>query len=177
MGHMDIEELRTCKHCDAPAIYLYTRWLCPMHHRFRQMRADALKGGKIVPSMADLIAMTRNFVCVDCGVALNWFAKDGKRTVATLQHYRDGTLGIVCFSCNARHGAMPGDTFRDLPDGHKWCAKCSQVKPCGEFHADRSSGRLLKLRGSCKACSEIARSKWYARNVEHCNELRRKRYK
>ena len=49
--------------------------------------------------------------CPECGTAMNWFTADGASTVATIQHYRDGTIAIVCKSCNTRHAFMDGDSY------------------------------------------------------------------
>jgi hypothetical protein len=122
--------------------------LCAMHYRFRQMRGEAKRRGKVVPTWEQLTAMAAD-VCPDCGVRMNWLAVEASRTVATLQHYRDGTMALVCKSCNSRHTAMPGDSYCEMPKDHKWCGKCRLTKPFSAFSPRSGSG----YHSYCKPCS------------------------
>lgn len=91
------------------------QWLCPKHYRFGQMRSLARVRRKLVPSHAELHQMPGvNLICPDCGRLMNWFARDGQASVASLQHYRDGSMAIVCRSCNTRHAYAPNDDFRGI---------------------------------------------------------------
>lgn len=148
------QEERTCKHCPAPAFLKRNRWRCARHHRYVQMCADAKYAGKVVPTYEQLDAMPgSNLICPTCNITMSWFSKEGGRAkVAALQHYRDGSLAIVCLACNTRHGAMPGDEYRTLPSQHKRCPKCATVKPCAEFYIKRWGDRPPKIMSECKEC-------------------------
>lgn len=164
-----------CSRCDLLAIRLQGhQWLCAMHYRFGQMRAGAKRHGKAVPSHDELAALViADGHCADCQVPMNWLAKFGQATVATLQHYRDGSFGIVCRSCNTRHAAMPDDTYRDLPAGHKWCPQCSTAKPLCDYSADNSRSGPMKVKSWCKQCSSASHTEWQRNNREQYNAKQR----
>lgn len=137
--------------------------LCAKHYRFGQMRASAQRHGKVVPSVARLEALVAahdGLLCADCSNHMNWLGAVNKTRVASLQHYRDGTLGLVCRSCNTRHAHMEGDSFRDVPAFHKHCPHCKSVKPFSSFAADNSRSGPLKLKSWCKDCSSEAHREW-----------------
>lgn len=46
----------------------------------------------------------------------------------------------------------------DVPEGHRWCCICDQVKPVEEFHKDRS--RRDGLRNRCRACQAAYDKAW-----------------
>lgn len=147
------------------------QWLCAKHYRFGQMRVRAKRDGKAVPSHEELHAMAgADLVCPDCGVHMNWRAKDGRSTVASLQHYRDGSMAIVCISCNTRHAYMSGDAYRAMPKDHKQCPACLQIKPCAEFTADNGRTGPLKRKSHCRECADAATNRWRKENRERCNE-------
>ena len=61
-----------------------------------------------------------------------------RRGIATVQHYDDGRLGIICFTCNLAHSkSQLRDALFDLPQGHKFCPDCQTAKPKSEFHITR----------------------------------------
>lgn len=165
----------TCSRCDLPASHRQGRQnLCPMHYRFGQMRAGAKRNGKAVPSMDILAGLVGpNLACADCGVQMNWLARDDQTRVATLQHYRDGAFGLVCRSCNTRHAFTPGDDYRSLPKDHKWCPKCLRAKPDNEFAADRGRSGPRKLKSSCRSCAANQHADWTSRNKDHVNAKQR----
>lgn len=164
-----------CSRCDLDAtIKQGNQWLCDKHYRFGQMRVLAKRRGKLVPSHDLLESLAfHGMGCPDCGVTMNWRAKDGQATVASLQHYRDGSLGIVCRSCNTRHAFMDGDTYRDLPSNFKFCPGCKQEKPATEFSVDNGRSGPLKRKSKCKSCSNAAVKKWKEENREQYNEYQR----
>lgn len=165
--------LLKCARCPSLAIrYQGHQWLCALHYRFGQMRAKAKQDGKAVPTHEQLTAIAGD-VCADCGVRMNWLAKSGQTTVATLQHYRDGTFGIVCRSCNTRHAYMPGDSYRDMPKDHKRCPKCEQEKPFSAFAADNGRSGPMKLKSWCKECSGASHTEWQRNNRDHYNAKQR----
>lgn len=149
------------------------QWLCAKHYRFGQMRANAKRHGKTVPSQTDLDAMLHD-TCPDCGVVMNLLMRDGEQhRTATLQHYRDGTLAIVCLSCNARHASMPGDAYRNMSKDHKRCPQCEIDKPFSAFATDNGRSGPMKLKSWCKQCSSSAHTEWQRNNREHYNAKQR----
>lgn len=150
------------------------QYLCAKHYRFGQMRAKAKQDCKLVPTHSQLHSMKgANLRCPDCSVQMNWLAGDGQSTVATLQHYRDKTMAIVCRSCNTRHAAMPDDSYRDMPKDSKYCPACRQVKSLNEFNADNGRSGPLKVQSKCKACNRSALEKWREKNRDRYNEYQR----
>lgn len=150
------------------------QWLCPKHYRFGQMRSTAKRRGLVVPEHAELEALVPDkMACPECSAQMNWLAKCGQSTVASLQHYRDGTLALVCRSCNTRHAFAPGDSFRDAPKDHKHCPQCQTFKPFTDFSADRGRSGSIKLKSWCRACSHAAHTNWRIRNREHYNAKQR----
>lgn len=150
------------------------QWLCAKHYRFGQMRALATRRGLYAPSDHILERLIRpGLICPDCGRAMNWLSADGQPTVISLQHYRDGSCGLVCRSCNTRHAHMPGDTYRDMPKDHKWCPKCERTKPFASFSSDNGRSGPMKLKSWCKECSNAAHAEWQRNNREHYNAKQR----
>ena len=148
--------------------------LCPLHYRFRQMRALAKSRGLYAPADDELQRIVPAAMdCPDCGRKMNWLARDGQLLVATLQHYRDGTLAIVCRSCNTRHAYMPGDSYRDMPKDSKLCPCCMQIKPESEFSKDRSRSGERQIKSKCKTCSDIHGNQWRVGNRGKYNEYQR----
>lgn len=161
--------------CDTPAVRRQGhQWLCAKHYRFGQMRTNAKAAGKAVPSHEELHYMPgADLVCPDCGRTMNWLAADGQATVASLQHYRDGTFAIVCRSCNTRHAYMPGDSFKDIPDDHKYCPCCNKSKPRDDFYSDNSRAGPLKTKSTCKTCSDLAVANYRRATRDQYNEYQR----
>lgn len=148
--------------------------LCSKHYRFGQMRASAKRHGKSVPSHQQLAEMRgANLICPDCGRGMNWLAKDGQVTVASLQHYRDGTMAIVCRSCNTRHAFMDGDEYREMPKDNKLCPRCKKIKPLSEFALDASRSGIAKRKSACRKCSGIQVKQWKESNRDQYNEYQR----
>jgi hypothetical protein len=164
-----------CARCDLMAVRRSgNQMLCAMHYRFGSMRATAGRDGKTVPSHQQLAAMVMpSNACHDCGVHMPWLASEGACTVATLQHYRDGTFGLVCRSCNSRHAAMPGDTYRQIDKGDKFCPSCRAVKPSAEFYSDASRTGALRRKSHCTSCSAQSIQTWRESNREKYNEYQR----
>lgn len=156
-----------CSHCSDLAVRLQGHQnLCAKHYRFGQMRANAKRHGKTVPTYDKLIELaSRGLFCADCNVRMNWLAKKGNATVVTLQHYRDGTFGLVCLSCNTRHAYMQGDEYRTMPKDHKQCPHCRTIKPFSEFARDNGRGGVLRLKSWCRLCSSEAHHAWWQRKT------------
>ncbi len=164
-----------CSRCGSPALRRQgNQYLCAKHYRFGQMRAMAKRHGKAVPSHEELERLaSKGSRCADCNVTMNWLAKEGQATVLTLQHYRDGTFGFVCRSCNTRHAYMPGDSYREIPNDHKYCPRCETVKPDAAFCADNSRSGSRKLKSHCRECSSETHKQWRTKNRDYYNAKQR----
>lgn len=166
-----------CSRCGSAAVrYQGHQHLCAKHYRFGQMRALAKRRGKSVPDHQELEGLVSDGNrCADCSRLMNWLAAEDQASVATLQHYRDGTYALVCRSCNTRHAYMPGDTYRDVPKDHKLCPKCNEVKPDREFCSDNSRSGPRKLKSHCRECSHKSHTEWRIKNRDHYNAKQRER--
>lgn len=166
-----------CAHCDDVATrYKSRQWFCAKHYRFGQMRYDAKRKGKTVPSREQLDALVDpENRCGDCRVSMVWLAIEDQVRVVNLQHYRDGSYGFVCRPCNTRHAFMPGDSFRDLPAEHKYCPNCKCTKPFSAFSKDNSRNGQTKLKSWCKQCADVHLTAWVSANRDHYNATRRAR--
>lgn len=132
---------------------------CVRHYRFATMRARARRDGKSVPSPAELERLLPlNMVCAPCGRTMNWLSNDGRSTVISLQHDRDGALRLICRACNTRHAHHPGDSFYELRAGERRCSSCRTVKPETDFYK-ATSGRWNHRMSRCKACMDEATRK------------------
>lgn len=164
-----------CSRCyDAASHRQGHQWLCPKHYRFGQMRGKAKQRGLTVPSHEQLaLLVPPGMICPECNVKMNWLARDGQTFVATLQHYRDGTFGIVCRSCNTRHAYAPGDSFRDAPNDHKFCPRCRKFRPPQDFSADNGRKGNMRRKSWCKSCSHASHTDWRIKNREYYNAKQR----
>ena len=167
-----------CSRCGIPAIRKCgNQWLCAQHYRFGQMRARAAYRGLSVPSHTCLHALLPvGMICQDCGVPMVWLSSEDRCRVITLQHYRDGSFGLVCKSCNSRHAKMLGDSYRDMPKDHKLCPQCSTIKPLLEFYRDNGRSGKMKYTSHCKLCVDLRTRQWKANNSEKANATRRAYY-
>lgn len=147
---------------------------CPKHHRFAQMQRTALADKKYVPSFYELERIVpADMKCGDCGETIHWIDDQNRTRGAVLQHYRNGELGIVCHSCNVKHGHMPGDMYRDVPSDHKLCISCKTIKPISLFSRRREFGKDYPV-SKCKPCSHAAYVKWRETNPDKYQALIKK---
>ena len=140
--------------------------LCETHHRFIQMQKTAKQDGKYIPSIYEIENLApKNMNCADCGCLMHWIDNDNRAFGAVLQHYRNGTLGIVCLSCNTKHGHMPGDSYRNVPVGEKLCRTCKTIKPLSMFSL-RKDGKKPYPLTKCKICAHEVHKRWRKNNPE-----------
>lgn len=166
---------KNCARCDRPATFVKKgHHLCALHLRFIRMRESAKNRGKVVPSTRQLETLFRKDMrCGDCNNVMAMTRKEDAARVMTLQHYRDGTFGLVCQTCNTQHAFMPGDTFCDLPPKHKLCPDCSRVLPLTSFWADCYPRRRTKKATYCKPCATKRLQTWRENNRERSNAYHR----
>jgi hypothetical protein len=152
-----------CRRCNEPALKSSPR-LCAKHARFRMMRRQALIDRKAVPTIEQieaLFAALDAMRCPHCQREMAWKRQPVPAMQMTLQHYRSGAFGLICFSCNSRHAASEDDTI--LPPGMKRCKGCKQVKPFADFRPD--SNRPATTRFSyCFPCDKARKLRWYYEN-------------
>lgn len=147
---------------------------CEKHHRFIQMQKTAKQDGKYVPSIYEIEKLVpSNMRCADCGCLMHWIDDENRSAGAVLQHYRDDTLGIVCFSCNTKHGQMPGDSYKDVPLGSKLCRTCKTIKPLSMFDK-RYDGKKPYPVSKCKSCRHEALVNWRSKNPERYKLINKK---
>lgn len=142
-----------CTRCGDPIVNKPQNRRCAKHLRFSKMQVGARWAGKSVPSTAELDELLpKDMKCPACKRTMNWFSKDGRSTMVTLQHDRNGNHRLICHACNSRHARMPGDSFYEIPAGHKYCSGCANIKPYAEFHKSFTEGRWNNLFQYCKTC-------------------------
>lgn len=152
-----------CHNCPERTVKSGNTFLCERHHRFRQMRHDSSKKKKSVPTM-EWLEQNWTLICQDCSCSMIWTSNKIQRNTVSIQHYRDGTLGFVCFSCNSRHRGFPGDMYRDVPKDHRWCKHCKTLKPMTDFYPTKKTDTVIKINSTCKSCSNKRRMQWYREN-------------
>jgi hypothetical protein len=120
------------------------------------MRKQARANGKVVPALSqlyDLLDKLDGMKCPACERPMNWWLTEGSSTVITLQHDRDGTIRLICKGCNSRHHLHPGDSYYQMPRGHKRCPTCETVKPLSEFYFIKTRGQPSSR---CRSCEKAA---------------------
>ena len=151
------------------------QFLCAKHYRFAQMRSLARRDGKAVPSYEQLenISTWDGMTCRDCKRPMNWLREEGSDTQLTLQHYRSGSMGFVCLSCNTRHASMEGDSYCGMRADHKQCPSCKAIKHRSKFSADNGRSGPLKRKSKCKDCSNSSSVEWKRANRDAYNAYQR----
>lgn len=164
-----------CYICGSDAVNVHNRKnTCEKHRRFLQMQHTAKWDKKYSPSIYELEKLVpKDMVCQDCGKTMHWVDDENRSLGAVLQHYRNGTLGIVCCGCNVKHGSMSGDSYRDIPNGHKLCTCCKTIKPLSMFNV-RRDGKVEYPMSKCKACNLQKNKEWRAKYPEKYKALNKK---
>ena len=88
--------------------------------------------------------------CPHCSKAMIFYPPRQRRGMATIQHYDDGRLGVICLGCNLAHSKSElGDGLFALKPNEKFCPDCGEIKDRDEFHIqNRFNGRV----SYCKPC-------------------------
>ncbi len=138
------------KHIDGGIIY------CDKHHRFRKMRQGAKAQKKYVPSWEELELLLfiwcQNFKCPICNKKMIWWSNNKKRAkIISLQHNNDGSILLICYSCNSGHGSSQlGDRYFDLKQNEKYCSDCKRILSKKLF--PKSVRSKDKLMTQCRQC-------------------------
>lgn len=148
--------------------------MCDKHHRFNQMQKVAKMDKKKIPSLWEMESLVpKDMKCPDCKIEMHWIDDEKRSLGAVLQHYRDGSMAIVCHSCNVKHGHMPGDMYRDVPRDSKLCISCKVIKPLTEFNVRRDGAKPYPL-SKCKPCSKKVFLDWKKKNSDKYKALTKK---
>lgn len=117
---------------------------------------------KSVPDRDDLIAQLESSdSCPQCGVK---YDESRQRTRATLQHWNDGRISLLCFSCNSRHRDAGDAAFKNISATTKSCYMCKAVLPLDAFNrGHRFGGRDTRCRECCKVHKRKLRDRRKAR--------------
>jgi len=150
----------SCAKCGEPAPSMRgSSWYCDKHRRLYQMRRSSRARGKTCPTAEEIERLVpKGMVCPDCQKVMVWNAIENQKQVATIQHYRDGTFGIVCRSCNTRHAWTTGDLYREHGPDNKWCSCCKEIKPLSEYYSTEGSKKTHSrnmVSCYCKPCSRV----------------------
>lgn len=127
---------------------------CVLHWRIRAMRNSSRTNQKYIPSVAEIEAIIpESMLCPKCGRRMFWTQSHGDAALTlSLQHNLDGSIGILCRSCNAREDDFPNGTFMKVPLDLKFCAKCLKLFPLCEFQKHGSADKWNGLGSYCKPC-------------------------
>jgi len=148
--------------------------MCEKHHRFIQMQKTAKYDKKYVPSIYEIEKLVPiDMKCQDCGDLMHWIDDENRSSGAVLQHYRNGSLGIVCHACNVKHGNMSGDLYREVPKNHKLCGFCKTIKPLTMFNVRRDGKKNYPMT-KCKECNHKHVLEWRKNNPEKYIETNRR---
>jgi hypothetical protein len=145
-----------CRQCDKPPADNIILILCKLHYRIWLMRRAARENEKYEPTVKELEELINNLddmKCPNCGQKMAWFKSEG--ICITLQHNRNGTVQILCATCNASHGNYKDDSFYDqarFTEDYKTCPKCKMAKPHSAYY--KRAGCRFGLSTYCKDCSK-----------------------
>lgn len=134
---------------------------CPKHRRMVQMKSDAKKRHKIVPSdevLESLFTAIEDMCCPICGTKMTYFRENGiGARVITLQHDDSGELRLICLACNVKHAQFGGDVWYFLEDGYYRCICCQEIKPFEDFYHRKDNSNQIYTR--CKECERARKRK------------------
>lgn len=129
---------------------------CAKHSRFHQMRRQAARRGKLVPSfekLEKLCAELIDFRCRGCEKTMIWTSRNGgkKGDSVSLQHNRNGSMSLICHACNSKltDGFSESGFYQKLK--LKKCGLCEVVLPLDAFYR-RYANEPDKVQSRCKPC-------------------------
>lgn len=151
-----------CRYCDRPAtIHRVHRHACFIHCRIDPMQTCARSRGLYTPTAEELVSLfndliTKGMKCGHCQSVMVWNGRAAN--VVTLQHDRNGTIRLLCLSCNSRHYTYPGDEFYNYPLNWAFCPMCKTAKHESNFYRKRNGRRS----SYCKSCKHLIAKREYA---------------
>jgi len=104
--------------------------------------------------ISDMLACIEpNLRCPVCDVQMHMISGWNRGDIVSLQHYRNGGLGLLCNRCNGKHGsAKLGDAYLFIDrTREKFCSKCDQVKSLDAFLRIKSAPDGFA--GICRECN------------------------
>jgi hypothetical protein len=165
---------RKCHWCNSDSHIMQGHiFLCKKHYRLQQMRVNAKRRGKYVPSYEELEILLNSIldengamICPGCGIKMNLLAKDNRQRVITLQHNRDNTITFLCLSCNDRHYFYENDDFYKSDKNKKRCPKCKTEKELTDFPPrDIKNKRFRNIASYCYKCESEYRKELRKRKM------------
>lgn len=137
------------------------------------MSYNSAKNGKAFVSTKTIIKLleSSNMLCHGCGQQMVWFAKENTRRVMSLQHNKDGTLELICRSCNTRHSFCPEDSYYTCDPNLQFCRRCKQWKPLVNF--GHKTSKINKRESYCYQCNSDYANAWNKLHREAINTRRR----
>lgn len=148
-------------------IYLPTAIYCFQCSRFKSMRHAAQTKNKYQPSWEELEKiLPKNMICPTCSKQMIWHSSLGtKGDVVSLQHNYDGSIMLICHSCNAGHGQSHlKDKYFDIPVGYNYCSQCKYILKKAEFN--KCMQNKNNLLGCCKKCANISLKNLHKKRLE-----------
>jgi hypothetical protein len=156
-----------CSRCNMPATRNDggTMHLCDCHYRIKKMRNSAQQTGKSVPSSAEIEAMIAALDGMRCPACKRTMVLHTDRgdlaSVVSLQHWEDGTVGLLCQSCNTRHRSAGDERFAQISADTKSCSICKSILPLRDFNVGDGFGRR---QSACRKCSRsLSLAHYYAK--------------
>ncbi len=148
------------------------RLLCKLHWKINNIRTGARMNKKYVPTEREIVALFKanpKRICPSCDRKMDFCKTDGRVSLSmTFQHNRDGTFGLLCHGCNARHASYKGDSFYKVPKDHKHCKGCGKIKSLNAFYTGPGCDGWKKTSQRCKDCARARGKKFYYENLELC---------
>lgn len=138
---------------------------CFKCYRFNNMINQAQQTNKYIPNWHELEELFQNLhqmKCPICNKQMVWCTKLGRLgDVISLQHNNNGTIMLICQSCNVGHGhSHLGDKYFSLKENKKYCPKCNKVLYKNQFN------KTKRNKDNCDYLCKQCKSKIYYRNKE-----------
>ena len=101
--------------------------------------------------------------CPHCEKQMLLHSSEGSRKdVVSIQHNLDGSLQLLCLSCNTSHGNYRSDAiFYKMEEGRKNCTGCKEWLPFEMFSKNKCEASGLQTK--CKKCESIRYKAYYER--------------
>lgn len=162
-----------CQRCDEPATRFHGRptrdhphsiRMCDLHFKIRGMIGNSKTRGVTVPTVPQLLALFADLKrdgmkCPACKRQMVMHSEYADRaSVVSIQHWADGSISLVCHSCNVRHGAYGDAGFIAAGTDKRHCCECDQMLPLtafpvSKYKGDARGGKYFGGRtGRCSKC-------------------------